>query len=80
MEHHMCRPKKRQSKKHDSVSIGQRKETIIGEEYVTLPARHKHLLGYVRASFSAVCVADHGKAAKAWELYAKLRKLHVEPV
>jgi hypothetical protein len=72
--------KKRQSKKQDSVSIGQRKESFIGEECIKLLAGHERLLEHVRASFPAVCEADHDKAAKALELYVDLWKLLVEPI
>jgi hypothetical protein len=71
--------KKRQSKKQDFVSIGERKESFIGDECIKLLACHDRLLEHVRAS-PTVCQADHDKAAKAWELYVDLWKLLVEPI
>jgi hypothetical protein len=54
------------------VSIGQKKESFIGEESIKLLAGHEQLLEHVRASFPTVCEADHDKPAKAWELYVDL--------
>lgn len=72
--------KKRQTKKQDSVAIGQKKESFIGEECVKLVGNYEHLLEHIKKTYKTVSQADEDKAQAAWELWRRLWTLLLKPV
>eukprot|EP00873_Tetraselmis_striata_P019008 jgi/Tetstr1/439272/TSEL_027714.t1 len=72
--------KKRQNRKQDAVSIGQKKESFIGAECVKLIAQYDKALEHVRETYPTVSASDDVKAQTAWEIWKQLWELLLEPV
>eukprot|EP00873_Tetraselmis_striata_P023177 jgi/Tetstr1/443441/TSEL_031452.t1 len=72
--------KKRQNKKQDAVSIGQKKEFFIGAKCVKLIAQYDKALEHFRETCPTVSASDDVKAQTAWEICKHLWELLLEPV
>jgi hypothetical protein len=71
--------KKRQSKKQDSVSIGRRKESFIGEEWNKLLLSHEQLLDYMTGKYK-LNNAYVAMAKMAWRSYQHVWDLMLTPI
>eukprot|EP00873_Tetraselmis_striata_P011366 jgi/Tetstr1/431630/TSEL_021160.t1 len=72
--------KKRQNKKQDAVSIGQKKESFIGAKCVKLIAQYDKALEHVKETYPTVSASDDVKAHTAWEIWKQPWELLLEPV
>eukprot|EP00873_Tetraselmis_striata_P044614 jgi/Tetstr1/464878/TSEL_009615.t1 len=72
--------KKRQNKKHDSVAIGQKKESFIGKECIKLVGKYEELLEHIKETYKTVSDGNERKAHKVWGLWRQLWALLLEPV